>query len=571
MRASQFFLATLKEAPQEAELPSHKLMLRAGLIRKLGSGLYSWLPTGMRVLHKVERIVREEMDRAGALEVIMPPVQPAELWQETGRWELYGPMMLRIKDRAEREFCYAPTAEEVITDIARKEIKSYRQLPVNFYQIQTKFRDEIRPRFGVMRAREFSMKDAYSFDADEAGMLASYQKMFDAYVRIFTRLGLKFRPVAADSGEIGGSASHEFQVLADSGEDQIAHSDGSEYAANIERAEALAPAAPRAAPAEPLKKDPTPGTATCEGVARLWNEPLARTVKAILLTANDRVHMLLIRGDHSVNEIKVGKVPGLKGWRWSTDEEILAAAGGPAGYLGPIGLDRAKITVVADRTVAAMADFICGANEKDFHLRGANWGRDCPEPDLVADVRNVVAGDPSPDGKGSLALVRGIEVGHVFALGRVYSEAMGATFAAEDGTQRAFEMGCYGIGITRIVGAAIEQNHDERGIIWPDPMAPFAVAVIPLGYHKSEAVKAAADRLYAEFAAAGVEAFLDDRNERPGVLLADQELVGIPHRLVIGERGLKDGEAEYQHRRDAQATRVPLAGAAAHVRERLAT
>ncbi|MBK6982511.1 MAG: proline--tRNA ligase [Betaproteobacteria bacterium] len=571
MRASQFFLATLKEAPQEAELPSHKLMLRAGLIRKLGSGLYSWLPTGMRVLHKVERIVREEMDRAGALEVIMPPVQPAELWQETGRWDLYGPMMLRIKDRAEREFCYAPTAEEVITDIARKEIKSYRQLPVNFYQIQTKFRDEIRPRFGVMRAREFSMKDAYSFDADEAGMLASYQKMFDAYVRIFTRLGLKFRPVAADSGEIGGSASHEFQVLADSGEDQIAYSDGSDYAANIERAEALAPEAPRAAPAEPLKKDPTPGTATCEGVARLWKEPLARTVKAILLTANDRVHMLLIRGDHSVNEIKVGKIPGLKGWRWSTDEEILAAAGGPAGYLGPVGLERAKITVVADRTVAAMADFICGANEKDFHLRGANWGRDCPEPDLVADVRNVVTGDPSPDGKGGLALVRGIEVGHVFALGRVYSEAMGATFAAEDGTQRAFEMGCYGIGITRIVGAAIEQNHDERGIIWPDPMAPFAVAVIPLGYHKSEAVKAAADRLYAEFAAAGIEAFLDDRNERPGVLLADQELVGIPHRLVIGERGLKDGEAEYQHRRDAQATRVPLAGAAAHVRERLAT
>jgi len=570
MRASQFFLATLKEAPQEAELPSHKLMLRAGLIRKLGSGLYSWLPTGMRVLHKVERIVREEMDRAGALEVIMPPVQPAELWQETGRWELYGPMMLRIKDRAEREFCYAPTAEEVITDIARKELRSYRQLPVNFYQIQTKFRDEIRPRFGVMRAREFSMKDAYSFDADEAGMLVSYRKMFDAYGRIFTRLGLKFRAVAADSGEIGGSASNEFQVLADSGEDQIAYSDGSDFAANIEQAEALAPAAPRAAPAEALKKDPTPGTSTCEGVAKLWNEPLARTVKAILLTANDRVHMLLIRGDHSVNEIKVGKVAGLKGWRWSTDEEILAAADGPAGYLGPIGLDRAKITVVADRTVAAMADFICGANERDFHLRGANWGRDCPEPDLVADVRNVVAGDPSPDGKGRLAILRGIEVGHVFALGRRYSEAMGATFAAEDGTQRPFEMGCYGIGITRIVGAAIEQNHDERGIIWPDPMAPFAVAVIPLGYHKSEAVKAAADTLYAELAAAGIEAFLDDRNERPGVLLADQELVGIPHRFVIGERGLKEGVTEYQHRRDAEATKVALATAVAHVRERLA-
>ena len=570
MRATRYYLATLKEAPQEAELPSHKLMLRGGIIRKLGSGLYSWLPLGMRVLHKVERIVREEMDRAGALEVIMPPVQPAELWQETGRWELYGPMMLRIKDRAEREYCYAPTAEEVITDIARKELRSYRQLPVNFYQIQTKFRDEIRPRFGVLRAREFSMKDAYSFDADEAGMLVSYRKMFDAYVRIFTRLGLKFRPVAADTGEIGGSASHEFQVLADSGEDQIAYSDGSDFAANVEQAEALPPASPRAAPAQALKKDPTPGTSTCEGVAKLWSEPLARTVKAILLTANERVHMLLIRGDHSVNEIKVGKVPGLKGWRWSTDQEILAAAGGPAGYLGPVGLDRARITVVADRTVAAMSDFICGANEKDFHLRGANWGRDCPEPDLVADVRNVVPGDPSPDGKGTLAIVRGIEVGHVFALGRRYSEAMGATFAAEDGTQKPFEMGCYGIGVTRIVGAAIEQNHDDRGIIWPDPMAPFTVAVIALGYHKSEAVKAAAEKLYAELSAAGVEVILDDRNERPGVLLADQELVGFPHRLVVGERGLKDGVVEYQHRRDAEATKVPVAEAGAYVQARLA-
>ena len=571
MRASQFFLATLKEAPQEAELPSHKLMLRGGLIRKLGSGLYSWLPMGMRVLHKVERIVREEMDRAGALEVIMPPVQPAELWQETGRWELYGPMMLRVKDRAEREFCYAPTAEEVITDIARKELRSYRQLPVNFYQIQTKFRDEIRPRFGVLRAREFSMKDAYSFDADEAAMLVSYRKMFDAYVRIFTRLGLKFRPVAADTGEIGGSASHEFQVLADSGEDQIAYSDGSDYAANIEQAEALAPTTPRGPATEPMRKNPTPGVSTCDGVAKLWNEPLSRTVKAILLYANHRVHMLLIRGDHSLNEVKTGKVHGLKGWRWASDEEILAAADGPAGYLGPVGLDRAKITVVADRTVAAMSDFICGANEKDFHIRGVNWGRDCPEPDVVADVRNVVPGDPSPDGKGRLALVRGIEVGHVFALGRRYSEAMGATFTAEDGTQKPFEMGCYGIGVTRIVGAAIEQNHDDKGIIWPDPMAPFTVAVIPLGFHKSEAVKAAAEGLYAELAAAGVEVLLDDRNERPGVMLADQELIGIPHRVVIGERGLKDGVAEYQHRRDAGATRVPLAEVAAFVRQRLAT
>jgi prolyl-tRNA synthetase len=570
MRASQFFLATLKEAPQEAELPSHKLMLRGGLIRKLGSGLYSWLPMGMRVLHKVERIVREEMDRAGALEIIMPPVQPAELWQETGRWDLYGPMMLRIKDRAEREFCYAPTAEEVVTDIARKELRSYRQLPVNFYQIQTKFRDEIRPRFGVLRAREFSMKDAYSFDADEAGMLESYRKMFDAYVRIFTRLGLTFRPVAADSGEIGGSASHEFQVLADSGEDQIAYSDGSDYAANIEKAEALAPAAPRAAPTEPMRKNPTPGTSTCEGVARLWNEPLSRTVKAILLYANHRVHMLLIRGDHSLNEVKTGKLHGLKGWRWASDEEILAAADGPAGYLGPVGLDRSKITVVADRTVAAMSDFICGANEKDFHIRGVNWGRDCPEPDLVADIRNVVPGDPSPDGKGTLAIVRGIEVGHVFALGRRYSEAMGATFTAEDGTAKPFEMGCYGIGVTRIVGAAIEQNHDDRGIIWPDPMAPFTVAVIPLGMQKSEAVRDAAEKLYAELAGAGVEVLMDDRGERPGVMLADQELIGIPHRVVIGDRGIKEGMVEYQHRRDAEATKVPLAQVAAFVRERLA-
>ena len=569
MRASQFFLATLKEAPQEAELPSHRLMLRGGLIRKLGSGLYSWLPMGMRVLHKVERIVREEMDRAGALEIIMPPVQPAELWQETGRWELYGPMMLRIKDRAEREFCYAPTAEEVVTDIARKELKSYRQLPVNFYQIQTKFRDEIRPRFGVLRAREFSMKDAYSFDADEAGMLESYRKMFDAYVRIFTRLGLTFRPVAADSGEIGGSASHEFQVLADSGEDQIAYSDGSDYAANIEKAEALAPASPRAAPTEPMRKNPTPGTSPGAAVARLWAAPRSRPVQARLLSANHRVHMLLIRGDHSLNEVKTGKVHGLKGWRWASDEEILAAADGPAGYLGPVGLDRSKITVVADRTVAAMSDFICGANERDFHIRGVNWGRDCPEPDIVADIRNVVPGDPSPDGKGALALVRGIEVGHVFALGRRYSEAMGATFTAEDGTAKPFEMGCYGIGVTRIVGAAIEQNHDDKGIIWPDPMAPFTVALIPLGFHKSEAVKAAAEGLYAEFMAAGIETLMDDRNERPGVMFADLELIGIPHRLVIGDRGLKEGAIEYQHRRDAAATKVPLAEACGFVRARL--
>ena len=569
MRATQFFLATLKEAPQEAELPSHKLMLRAGLIRKLGSGLYTWLPAGMRVLHKVERVIREEMDSAGALEVSMPPVQPAELWQETGRWDLYGPMMLRVKDRAEREYCYAPTAEEVITDIARRELRSYRQLPVNLYQIQTKFRDEIRPRFGVLRAREFSMKDAYSFDADEKGMLESYSKMFDAYVRIFTRLGLKFRPVVADTGEIGGSASHEFQVLAESGEDLIAYSDSSDYAANVEQAEALAPSTARPAPARAMSKDPTPGIGTCEGVAKLWSIPLATTLKALLLTANGRVHMLIIRGDHNLNEVKVGKVQGLRGWRWSTDEEILHACNGPAGYLGPVGLDRSRITVVADRTVAAMADFVCGANEKDFHLRGVNWGRDCPEPDVVADIRNVVPGDPSPDGRGLLAIVRGIEVGHVFALGRKYSESMGATYTAEDGTAKPFEMGCYGIGVTRVVGAAIEQNHDDRGIIWPDAMAPFTVAVIPMGLNKSEAVRETAIALYEELKGVGVDVLFDDRNERPGVMLADQELIGIPHRLVVGERGLKEGVVEYQHRRDPEATKVQVAQAVAHVRSRL--
>jgi prolyl-tRNA synthetase len=567
MRATQFYLATLKEAPQEAELPSHKLMMRAGIIRKLASGLYTWMPLGLKVLRKVEAIVREEMDRAGALEVLAPPVQPRELWQETGRWDLYGPLMLRIKDRSEREFCYAPTAEEVITDIARKEFRSYRQLPVNLYQIQTKFRDEIRPRFGVMRAREFIMKDAYSFDADEAGLMRSYQAMYDAYARIFTRLGLRFRPVVADSGEIGGSSSHEFQVLAESGEDSIAFCPGSDFAANVEQAEALAPAAPRRPAAEPMKKVPTPGKSTCEDVAILLGLPLTRTVKCLMVFAEEKVTMLLVRGDHSLNEVKAGKVPGLKGWRWASEAEIVAAAGCQPGYLGPVGF---KGKVIADRTVAAMSDFVCGANETDFHLAGVNWARDIPEPAAVADIRNVIAGDPSPDGKGRLEIVRGIEVGHVFALGTRYSEAMGATFAAENGEQRVMQMGCYGIGVTRVVAAAIEQNHDERGIIWPDPMAPFIVAVIPLGFHKSEGVRNEAEKLYAQLRAAGIEAILDDRNERPGVLLADQELIGIPHRVVIGERGLKEGAVEYQHRRDATATKVRIAEVAAFVRSRLA-
>ncbi len=566
MRASQYYLATLKEAPQEAELVSHKLMLRAGLIRKLASGLYSWMPLGLRVLRKVERIVREEMDRAGALEVLAPPVQPAELWKETGRWELYGPLMLRLKDRAEREFCYAPTAEEVMCDIVRKEVRSYRQLPLNLYQIQTKFRDEIRPRFGVMRAREFTMKDAYSFDADFDGLKKSYEAMYQAYTRIFTRLGLDFRAVAADTGEIGGTGSHEFQVLAGSGEDAIAYCSQSGYAANVELAEALAPAAPRAAPAEPMRKMATPGKHTCEEVSAFLGLPIEKTVKAIVVMHEDAMVMLLVRGDHMLNEVKAAKVAGLSPFRFATDAEIRARLAAPPGSLGPVGH---SIRIVADRTVAAMSDFCAGANEEGFHLTGVNWGRDLPEPE-VADIRRVVAGDPSPDGRGVLEIVRGIEVGHVFQLRTVYTEKMGVTYIDEKGETRPMEMGCYGIGVTRVVAAAIEQNHDERGIVWPDPMAPFALALIPLGYRKSEAVRSAADALYARLADAGVEVLLDDRDERPGVLLADQELVGIPHRIVVGERGLKEGVVEYQHRRDAAATKVPLDAAADFAVARLA-
>ncbi len=573
MRATQYYLATLKEAPQEAELISHKLMLRAGLIRKLASGLYSWMPLGLKVLKKVEAIVREEMDRAGALEMLAPPVQPAELWQETGRWDLYGPMMLRIKDRAEREFCYAPTAEEVLCDIVRKEIRSYRQLPVNFYQIQTKFRDEIRPRFGVMRAREFTMKDAYSFDADFEGLKKSYQAMYDAYTRIFTRLGLKFRAVAADTGEIGGTGSHEFQVLAGSGEDAIAYSNASSYAANVELAEALAPAAPRGPATQPMRKVATPDKHTCEEVSQLLGIPIEKTVKSIVVMhdrgkdAPPEMAMLLVRGDHMLNEVKASKLKGLNPFRFATDAEIRARLEAPPGSLGPVGHE--GLNVIADRTVAAMSDFVTGANEEGFHLTGVNWGRDLPEPAIVADIRNVVPGDPSPDGKGALEIARGIEVGQVFQLRTLYTQKMGVNYIDEKGETQPMEMGCYGIGVTRIVAAAIEQNHDDRGIIWPDSMAPFAVAIIPLGYRKSEAVKAAAERLYAELEAAGVEAFLDDRDERAGVLLADQELIGIPHRMVIGERGLKERVVEYQHRRDAAATKVALADAASHLRSRL--
>jgi prolyl-tRNA synthetase len=574
MRASQYYLTTLKEAPQEAELPSHKLMLRAGLIRKLASGLYTWMPLGLKVLRKVEAVVREEMNRAGAHEMLAPPVHPAELWQETGRWDLYGPMMLRIKDRAEREFCYAPTAEEVLCDIIRREVKSYRQLPVNLYQIQTKFRDEIRPRFGVMRAREFTMKDAYSFDADFEGLKKSYEAMYQAYTRIFTRLGLEFRAVAADTGEIGGTGSHEFQVLAGSGEDAIAFCPQSDYAANVELAEALAPAQPRAPATQAMQKVATPDKHTCEEVSELLGLPIEKTVKSIVVMhrgreapaeSSDEMIMLLVRGDHMLNEIKATKVPGVHPFRFATEAEIRTRLKAPPGSLGPVG--HPGLRIIADRTVAAMSDFCTGANEEGYHSTGVNWGRDLPEPE-VADIRDVVAGDPSPDGKGVLEIARGIEVGHVFQLRTNYSEKMGVTFIDEKGATRTMEMGCYGIGVTRVVAAAIEQNHDDKGIIWPDPMAPFLVAIIPMGYRRSEAVKTAAERLYAELSGAGVDVFLDDRDERPGVLLADQELIGIPHRFVIGERGLKEGAVEYQHRRDAAATRVPIDEAAAFVQAR---
>ncbi len=560
MRVSQFFISTLKEAPAEAELVSHRLMLRAGLIRKLGSGLYTWMPLGLRVLRKVEAIVREEMNAAGAIELSMPAIQPAELWQETGRWQVFGPQMLRIKDRHERDFCFGPTHEEVITDIARREIRSYRQLPVNFYQIQTKFRDEIRPRFGVMRAREFLMKDAYSFHTGFDDLVREYRNMYDAYGRIFTRLGLKFRPVAADPGAIGGTGSHEFHVLADSGEDALAVSSSSDYAANVELAEALAPATARAAPSHAMSKVPTPGKTTCEDVVALLGLPLPQSVKALALMHEEHLFLLLVRGDHQLNEIKAAKLPGLEPFRFATEAEIVARIGCKPGYIGPVGVGP-DITVVADRTVATMSDFVCGANDAGFHLTGVNFGRDLPEPTIVADIRNVVAGDPSPDGNGTLELCRGIEVGHVFQLRTKYSTAMGCNFLDETGQSQPMEMGCYGIGVSRIVAAAIEQNHDERGIIFPDAMAPFRLALVAIGLGKSEAVRETANRLYTELSAAGIEVLMDDRDERPGVMFADMELSGIPHRVTIGDRGLKNGEIEYQHRRDAKSQPVPVAEA----------
>ncbi len=552
MRVSTFFLPTLKEAPAEAELVSHKLMLRAGLIRKLGSGLYTWLPLGLRVLRRVENIVREEMDRSGAVELFMPAVQPAELWQESGRWEKFGPQMLKIKDRHERDFCFGPTHEEVITDIARREIRSYRQLPVNFYQIQTKFRDEIRPRFGVMRAREFIMKDAYSFHVDYADLEREYRNMYDTYSRIFARLGLKFRAVAADTGAIGGTGSHEFHVLADSGEDAIAFSPDSDYAANVELAEALAPSTPRAAPARSMDKVATPGQHTIEEVSAYLKVSPERILKTLLVVTGDQQsYLLLLRGDHMLNEVKAAKKFLLNdGFRFASEAEVRQIMRATPGSIGPVG-DH-QVPIIADRAVAAMSDFVCGANEDGFHFVGVNFGRDLPEPEEYVDIRNVVEGDPSPDGRGRLGICRGIEVGHIFQLRSKYSEAMNAVFLDEAGQSRPMEMGCYGIGVSRIVAAAIEQNHDERGIIWPQPLAPFQVAIAPIGYGKSAEVKALADRLHEELAAAGIDVLLDDRDERPGVMFADLELIGVPHRITIGDRGLKQGQVEYQARRESK-------------------
>jgi len=559
MRASRFFISTLKEAPSDAEIVSHKLMMRAGMIKRLGSGIYTYMPVGLRVIRKVEAIVREEMNRAGGIELLMPLVQPAELWQETGRWDKMGDELMRVKDRHGRDFAIQPTSEEVITDVVRSEIKSYRQLPVNFYHIQTKFRDERRPRFGLMRGREFTMKDAYSFDRDVAGMQTSYQTMFDAYTRIFTRFGLKFRAVAADNGAIGGTGSHEFHVIASTGEDALVYCPTSDFAANMEAAEAVA-SGERAAATQTLTKTPTPGTTKCETVAALLGVNLAQTVKTIALTVENEgkksYWVLLLRGDHELNEIKVGKVDGLAGYRFSTEAEILEVFGTVPGYLGPVGT-KLPVTVVADRTVANMADFVCGANEQDFHHIGVNWGRDLPEP-LVADLRNVVEGDPSPDGKGVLAIERGIEVGHVFQLGTAYSQAMGATFLDDGGRPAPLQMGCYGIGVTRILGAAIEQNFDDKGIVWPDALAPFEVVLCPMGMDRSEMVKDATEQLYASLSAMGIDVILDDRGLRPGAMFADWELIGVPHRVVIGERGLKEGNLEYQGRRDAEASSVAV-------------
>ncbi len=568
MKATQFHISTLKEAPSDAEVVSHQLMTRAGMIRKLAGGVYSYMPMGYRIIRKIEAIIREEMERAGAIELLMPVIQPAELWMESGRWSKYGPELLRIKDRHDRDFVVQPTSEEVITDIARAELRSYRQLPKNFYHIQTKFRDERRPRFGLMRGREFTMKDAYSFDRTPEDALMSYQVMYDAYIRIFDRLGLTYRAVAADTGSIGGSASHEFQVIADTGEDAIVYCPTSEFAANIELAECVALGGPRQSPKVELQKTPTPGASTCPDVAKLLGLPLEQTVKSLVFAvdhpqtddkpAHTEVVLFLIRGDHDFNEVKANKIKGLKGLRFATEQEVVEYFGCKPGYLGPLNT-RKPIRTIVDRTVAQMSDFVSGANEVDFHYTGINWGRDLPEPSEVADIRNAVAGDPSPDGKGVLAIQRGIEVGHVFYLGTVYSAAMNAVFLDADGKSKPIEMGCYGIGVTRLVGAAIEQNHDAKGIIWPFSIAPFQVVVCPLGYDRNAEVKATCDQLYEQLKQAGYDAILDDRGERPGSMFADWELIGVPIRITVGERGLKEGKLEVLPRRHSEPTMVQIA------------
>ena len=569
MRLSQFHLHTEKETPAEAEIVSHKLMLKAGMIRKLAAGLYTWSPLGLRVLRKVENIVREEMNRAGAVEMLMPTIQPKELWEETGRWQKFGGQLLKIKDRKEAEYCYGPTAEEVVTDFARFELASYKQLPINLYQIQTKFRDEIRPRFGVMRAREFLMKDAYSFHLDETSLQVEYRNMYETYSRIFTRLGLKFRAVFADTGAIGGSASHEFHVLADSGEDAIAFSDGSDYAANVELAEALAPGE-RPAASEAMRKIDTPTKKTCEDVAALMDIPLERTVKSVAIMGEDadgqpQFALALVRGDHGVNEIKLAKLTGLADYRLATEAEIRDNLDASPGFLGPI--TRAQpVRVIADRSVAAMGDFVIGANEDGFHIAGVNWGRDLPEPE-IADIRSVVEGDPSPDGKGTLGIARGIEVGHVFALGDRYSEAMNCTVLDAQGKPVNPLMGCYGIGVSRIVAAAIEQNHDEAGILWPDAMAPWQVAVCVINPKNNPDVASAAESLYRDLQAAGIDTVLDDRGLRPGAMFADIELIGIPHRVVVSERGVAAGTFEYRHRGASESENLDIVSLNSRIRD----
>ncbi len=572
MRTSQYLIATVKETPADAEVISHQLMLRAGMIRKLASGLYTWLPMGLRVLRKVEAIVREELNRAGAQEVLMPAVQPAELWQESGRWDAMGAEMLRLKDRHEREFCFGPTHEEIITDLIRNELRSYKQLPANFYQIQTKFRDERRPRFGVMRAREFLMKDAYSFHVSEESLQQTYEVMHETYSRIFTRLGLEFRPVLADTGAIGGSGSHEFHVLADSGEDAIAFSTGSDYAANVEKAEALAPQGERPAPTMEMTVVDTPEQHSIEEVSTFLKVEPRQTLKTLVVRGCDDngeaegVVALVLRGDHELNEIKAEKLPQVYApLTMASDDDIRAAIGCEPGFIGPEGIGT---PLIVDRDAAFVSDFVCGANESGKHLTGVNWGRDLPEPE-VADLRNVVEGDASPDGQGTLTIKRGIEVGHIFQLGTKYSEAMKATVLDENGKAVTMTMGCYGIGVSRVVASAIEQNHDDKGIIWPDAIAPFQLAILPMNMHKSEAVREAAEKLYTELSEAGYEVLLDDRNERAGVMFADMELIGIPHRIVIGDRGLKNGMLEYKGRRDAENQDIAIDEVASFLQQKL--